>query len=40
VPRHSIAYQSLFAVGLSLFVVTLGFNVIGHWVRVRFREAY
>lgn len=40
VPRHSVAYQSLFAVGLSLFVVTLGFNVIGHWVRLRFRGAY
>ena len=40
VPRHSVAYQSLFAVGLSLFLLTLVFNVAGHWVRNRFREAH
>lgn len=38
VPRHSLAYQSLFAVGLSLFLLTLGFNVLGYWIRHRFGE--
>ena len=38
VPRHSLAYQSLFAVGLSLFLLTLAFNVLGYWIRHRFGE--
>ena len=36
----SIAYQSIFAVGLLLFVITLAFNVIGFYLRQKFREAY
>ena len=36
----SIAYQSIFAVGLVLFVITLMFNVIGFYLRQKFREAY
>ncbi len=40
VAHGSIAYQSIFAVGLLLFVITLAFNVIGFYLRRRFREAY
>lgn len=39
-PHGSIGYQSIFAVGLALFVLTLGFNLIGFWLRRRYREAY
>jgi phosphate transport system permease protein len=40
VPHGSIGYQSIFAAGLTLFCITLGFNVLGHILRKRFREAY
>lgn len=40
VPHGSVAYQSIFAAGLTLFVLTLLFNVLGYFVRKRFREAY
>jgi phosphate transport system permease protein len=39
-PRGSIGYQSIFAAGLMLFLITLGFNILGHVMRKRFREAY
>lgn len=39
-PHGSIEYQSIFAVGLVLVLMTLFFNVIGHLARKRFREAY
>jgi phosphate transport system permease protein len=39
-PHDSIAYQSIFAVGLVLFLITLLFNVLGFYLRRRFREAY
>lgn len=39
-PHGSIEYQSIFAVGLVLVILTLFFNVLGHVVRERFREAY
>ncbi|MCS6785444.1 MAG: phosphate ABC transporter permease subunit PstC [Thiobacillaceae bacterium] len=39
-PHGSIAYQSIFAAGLVLVLMTLVFNVIGHLLRRRFREAY
>lgn len=39
--RHgSIGYQSIFAVGLVLFLMTLLFNVIGFLLRRRYRLAY
>ena len=40
VPHDSVAYRSIFAAGLTLFLLTLVFNVIGYFVRKRFREAY
>jgi phosphate transport system permease protein len=39
-PHGSIGYQTIFAAGLTLFVMTLFFNILGHWMRKRFREAY
>ena len=36
----SIDYQSIFAVGLTLFVITLIFNIISGYVVRRFREVY
>lgn len=39
-PHGSIEYQSIFAVGLVLVLMTLLFNVLGHMARMRFREIY
>jgi phosphate transport system permease protein len=39
-PHGSLEYQSIFAVGLVLVIMTLFFNVLGHLARKRFREAY
>lgn len=39
-PHGSIGYQSIFAAGLVLFVVTLVFNLIGASLKRRFRQAY
>lgn len=39
-PHDSIAYQSVFAAGIVLFVITLTFNVIGFFLRRRYKEVY
>ena len=39
-PHGSIGYQTIFAAGLMLMLVTLVFNLLGYWLRHRFREAY
>jgi phosphate transport system permease protein len=39
-PHASIGYQSIFAAGLVLFALTLGFNILGHIVRKKYREQY
>jgi phosphate transport system permease protein len=39
-PHGSIGYQSIFAAGLTLVLMTLGFNILGHLLRKRFREVY
>lgn len=39
-PHGSIGYQSIFAVGLVLVLMTLAFNVLGHLLRRKFREVY
>lgn len=36
----SIEYQSIFAAGLMLFLMTLTFNILGYWLRKRFHQAY
>ncbi len=35
-----IGYQSIFAAGLTLLIMTLMLNILGHWVRKRFAERY
>ncbi len=39
-PHGSIGYQTIFAAGLTLMLMTLVFNILGHILRKRFREAY
>lgn len=39
-PHGSVGYQTIFAAGLTLLVITLTFNVIGLWLRRRYRENY
>lgn len=39
-PQGTIAFESLFAVGFTLFVVTLGMNVVSQWIMGRYREQY
>jgi phosphate transport system permease protein len=39
-PYGSIGYQTIFAAGLTLFLVTLVFNLVGFWLKRRFREVY
>src|SRR5512132_397199 len=39
-PHGSIAYQSIFAAGLTLMGMTLVFNIGGYFLRKRFREIY
>ncbi|HWC75999.1 MAG TPA: phosphate ABC transporter permease subunit PstC [Blastocatellia bacterium] len=39
-PHGSIGYQSIFAAGLVLFLMTLFFNIVGYVLRKRFREVY
>lgn len=39
-PQGSIGYQSLFAVGLVLFLITLGMNMFASSITRRFRESY
>ncbi|NBV96636.1 MAG: phosphate ABC transporter permease subunit PstC [Verrucomicrobia bacterium] len=38
-PHGSIGYQSIFATGAVLFLMTLGFNLAGHLLRRRFHRA-
>ena len=39
-PHGSIGYQTIFAAGLTLALITLFFNVLGHFLRKRYRQAY
>jgi phosphate transport system permease protein len=39
-PHDSIGYQSIFAAGLTLLVMTLVFNIAGFLLRRRYREVY
>ncbi len=39
-PHGSIAYQSIFAAGLTLMALTLAFNIAGYLLRKRYREIY
>jgi len=39
-PRNSINYDTLYAVGAVLFVITLALNIFSHWFSNRFKEKY
>lgn len=39
-PHGEIGYQTIFAAGLVLVLLTLLFNILGYWMRRKFREAY
>ncbi|HWQ38873.1 MAG TPA: phosphate ABC transporter permease subunit PstC [Burkholderiales bacterium] len=39
-PHGSIGYQTIFAAGLTLALMTLIFNILGHYLTRRFRQAY
>ncbi|MFO1321307.1 MAG: phosphate ABC transporter permease subunit PstC [Burkholderiales bacterium] len=39
-PHGSIGYQTIFAAGLTLLLLTLCFNILGHVLKRKFRQAY
>jgi phosphate transport system permease protein len=39
-PTGSLEYKTIFAVGMTLFLITLVLNVISHWFVRRYREVY
>lgn len=39
-PHGSVGYQTIFAAGLTLMMMTLALNIIGHIMRRKFREVY
>ena len=39
-PHGSVGYQTIFAAGLTLMLITLVFNLLGYWLRRKYREAY
>lgn len=39
-PHGSIGYQTIFAAGLTLMLLTLVFNLVGYYMRKKYREVY
>ena len=39
-PHGSVGYQTIFAAGLTLMLLTLVFNLIGYFMRKKYREVY
>jgi phosphate transport system permease protein len=39
-PAGTLEYRTIFAVGMLLFLSTLGLNLVSNWLRNRFREEY
>lgn len=40
VSGHSLAYKSLFAIGFTLFAMTMVLNTVSYFVKMKFREVY
>jgi len=40
VPHGTIEYKTIFAAGITLFLMTLSLNILGFWFRRRIREVY
>jgi phosphate transport system permease protein len=39
-PAGTLEFKTIFAVGMSLFVITLAFNLLSHAIVRKFREQY
>ena len=39
-PHGSVGYQTIFATGLTLLLMTLVFNIVGHALKKRYRHTY
>ena len=39
-PHGSVGYQTIFATGLTLLLITLAFNIVGHVLKKRYRQLY
>jgi phosphate transport system permease protein len=39
-PAGTLEYRTIFAVGMLLFLMTFGLNIVSNWLRDRFREEY
>jgi phosphate transport system permease protein len=39
-PRGSVNFNTLYAVGAVLFLMTLALNVVSHWISNRYKEKY
>jgi phosphate transport system permease protein len=39
-PHGTLEYQTIFAAGLTLVLMTLSFNIVGHFLKKKYREAY
>jgi len=39
-PQGTLEYRTIFAVGMLLFLMTFGLNLLSSWLRARFREEY
>jgi phosphate transport system permease protein len=39
-PYGTIEYRTIFAAGMSLFIITLVFNMFSYWLKKKFREEY
>jgi len=39
-PHGSVGYQTIFATGLTLLLITLVFNIVGHVLKKRYRQIY
>ena len=40
VPHNSLAYLTIFAAGMTLFLMTMSFNLLAFWLRKKYREVY
>jgi phosphate transport system permease protein len=39
-PQGTLVFRTLFAVAMTLFLITLAMNILSQWVLARFREEY
>lgn len=39
-PHNSLAYLTIFAAGMTLFLMTMTFNLLAFWLRKKYREVY